>query len=137
MKSGKTIAFWGTWLVVIIALSFILKPGRSTSCVAQDGSLLVTGKSGYSLTIVYGDLTSVELCQDFNYGERIDGVDDKSEKSGAWQSDALGTYQLCVNPKVRPVILLRTADSVMVINFESKDSTQALYEAILKQIKQY
>lgn len=134
MKKGNMIRFLILWIVVIAVLSFFMKPSPGTSCRAQDGSLLVTARSGYSLTVVYDELTSVEYRDQMDYGKMLDGVDGKQEKSGNWQSDELGRYQLCVNPKVTPCVILKTADTVSVINFESKDATKALYDAILKQI---
>ena len=133
MKKGSMLSFLVLWIVVIAVLSFFMKPIPGTSCKAQDGSLLVTARSGYSLTVVYDELTSAEYRELMDFGTMVDGVDDRREKSGIWHSDELGSYQLCVNPKVTPCLILRTADEVFVINFESKDATKALYDAIRKQ----
>ena len=134
MKKGKIAVTVALWVAVIAVLSFFMKPVRNTSCTAEEGRILITGRSGYELSVDYEKVTAIEYRQEMDYGALIDGVDDGKEKSGRWENDELGQYLLCVNAKVEPCIVLRTAEQTMVVNFESQQSTRALYDALVEQI---
>ena len=134
MKKGKLMVMIALWIAMFAALSIFMKPVKSTGCTAQEGRLLVTGRSGYELPVVYEEVTVIEYRGEMDYGTLIDGVDDKYEKSGQWENDELEQYLLCVNAKVKPCIILHTAGQTMVINYESQQSTRALYDALVEQI---
>lgn len=134
MKKGKIVVTIVLWVAVIAVLSFFMKPVKNTSCVAEEERLLVTGRSGYELPIVYQEVTRIEYREELDYGSLLDGVGDGKEKSGQWENDEFGQYLLCVNAKVKPCIVLHTAEQTMVINFESQQSTRALYDALVEQI---
>lgn len=122
-------------IAVFAVLSIFMRPVRITNCVAQEGRLLVTGRSGYELPVIYEELEDIEYRDEMDYGTPTDGVEDGREKSGFWENDDLGRYLLCVNTKVKPCIVLRTKGQIMVINFESDKSTRALYDALLEQME--
>ena len=122
------------WIAVIAVFSLFMKPKANVSCAAEDGQLLVTGRSGYELTIVYDTLVSVEYFDEMEYGTMIEGTDDKYEKSGLWENDELGQYLMCTSAKVDSCIVIETEEQVMVINYASETSTSSLYEALLEQM---
>lgn len=134
MKNGKMMIMIASWIAVFAVLSIFMKPVRSTSCAAQEGRILVTGRSGYELPVVYEKVTVIEYRGEIDYGTMIDGADDGKEKSGRWENDEFGQYLLCVNAKVEPCIVLHTEEQTMVINYESEQSTRALYDALVEQI---
>ena len=134
MKKGKIAVSVALWVAVIAVLSFFMKPVRNTSCTAEEGRVLITGRSGYELPVDYARVAVIEYRQEMDYGALIDGVDDGKEKSGRWENDEFGQYLLCVNAKVTPCIVLHAAEQTMVVNFESQQSTQALYDALVEQI---
>ena len=134
MKKGKMILYTVLWFAIFAVLSIFFKPVQVTACAAQEGQLLVAGKSGWELPVVYEEITGIEYREELNYGTMLDGIDDGNEKSGQWQNDEFGQYLLCVNTKVKPCIVLRMEKQLLVINFESRRSTQALYEALLEQM---
>lgn len=134
MKKGKIVVTIVLWVTVIAVLSFFMKPVKNTSCVAEAERLLITGRSGYELPIVYEEVARIEYRGELDYGSLLDGVDDGKEKSGRWENGEFGQYLLCVNAKVKPCIVLHTAEHTIVINFESQPSTEALYDALVEQI---
>lgn len=134
MKKGQMAIYIIMGIAVFAVLSIFMKPIRTTSCAAEEGSLSVTGRSGYALSIRYDEITDIEYRAEMDYGTLVDGVDDGKEKSGLWENDELGQYRLCVNTKVTPCIVLRTDGEIMAINFESEASTLALYDALLEQM---
>ena len=135
MKKGKTILMILSWIAVFAALSFFMKPTKNTNAVAQEGSLLVTGRSGYALTVEYKKLTEREYRETMDYGTLLEGTDDQHERSGRWENAELGEYILCVNPKIEPCILAQTEEGTMVFNFESAKATEALYTALTEQME--
>lgn len=135
MKKGKTILMILSWIAVFAALSFFMKPTKNTNAIAQKGSLLVTGRSGYALTVEYKKLTGLEYRETMDYGSLLEGTDDQLERSGRWENAELGEYILCVNPKIEPCILARTEEGTMVFNFESGKATEALYTALTEQME--
>lgn len=134
MKKGKAIGSIALCIAFFAVLSVFMKPVKNTSCAAQAGQLVVTGRSGYSLAVVYDEITAIEYREEMDYGTSIDGVQDSKEKSGLWENSDLGQYLLCVNAKVTPCLVIQTREQTMVINYESKKSTQALYDALLEQL---
>ena len=134
MKKGKIIIIIALWITVFAVLSIFMKPVKSTSCVAQVGKLLMIGRSGYELPIIYEKVTIIEYRGEISYGTLVDGVDDGKEKSGQWENDEFGQYLLCVNAKVKSGIVLHIEEQTMIINYESEKSTRALYDALVEQI---
>ncbi len=134
MKRGKMIGMIAVWIAVFAVLAIFLRPTKNTAATAKDGSLVITGRSGYSLSIVYAELTEIEYRDEMDYGTMIEGTDTGKEKSGRWENAELGTYLLCVNAKIKPCIILRDAEGTKVINYESEKSTEALYKAISEQM---
>ena len=134
MKSDSAWKNLILWVVVIAVFAVFLHPRRTVNADANEGYLTITGASGYTVEIRYEDVRSAELRESMDYGTRIDGTDEKKEKSGLWNNDEFGQYRLCVNAKVPSCIILTTDQGVTVVNYESRTSTQQLYEAILRQL---
>ncbi len=122
------------WIIIVFILAMVLKPYRIVNTEAFDGSLQIRGYSGYTIDVAYTEIESAELLKDLDYGVLIEGTDKKKEKSGIWENEMFGEYQLCVNTAINDCIILRTASDTLVINYESAKSTENLYEAILKQL---
>ena len=73
MRKGKTVIYIVLWIAVLAVLSLFMKPAKTTSCAAQQGNILVTGRSGYELPMGRGlglaqsqILTHALLCRKSN-----------------------------------------------------------------------
>lgn len=133
----KKLSFWGTllfWIIAITGAGFLLKPQRAANMEAKEDALIFHSNSGYSITVAYKDMESVEYRENLQYGTLVDGVNEKTEKSGIWENEEFGEYRLCVRGKYTTCIVIHTEEEVIVVNFESEKSTKGLYEAILKQL---
>lgn len=133
----KRVSVWKTliiWMIVIAVLAMFMKPRHMVSTEAFDGYLTIQGNSGYTISIVYDEIQYIELRENLDYGTVVNGLDEKKEKSGIWENEEFGEYQLCVNAKIDTCIILYMEPGIQVINFESDKSTESLYEAILNQI---
>ena len=127
----KTLALW---VIVIAVFAVFFQPRRPVRAEAEEGSLAITGASGYTAVIRYEDVTGMELRDSLDYGTKLDGTDSRKEKSGTWENDEFGTYELCVSAKFPTCIVLTTEAGTTVVNFESERSTRSLYEALGEQI---
>lgn len=124
---------WGVWVVVILVLSQFMGNQSSVSVALAEESLTLTAASGYTAQLLWEDIASVELRDAFDCGTPVDGTDGDKEKSGVWQNDELGEYQLFFNTKLSScIICLTKAGDPIVFNFESEESTESLYNAILE-----
>lgn len=122
------------WLILIVVLAFFLRPNRAVTALADNGCLIVTGASGYTVEIHYDKIESAELRESMDFGRLVDGTDENHEKSGTWENSEFGLYQLCVSSKIPSCIVMRTEEGIYAVNYESTKSTQSLYEALLQQI---
>ena len=121
------------WLVVIAVLAIFMNPGSPVSMEALEGEFVMQGNSGYIVRITYAEIQFMELREGLDYGMLVSGVDGKKEKSGTWENEEFGEYQLCVDAKVSSCIILHTKTGIQVVNIESDKSTAGLYKAILNQ----
>jgi hypothetical protein len=134
MKKRKVFIYMIAWIAVVAVLSLGMKPVRNTDCEVFDGGLLVTGQSGYELSVDFASIEAVEYRAEIDYGNLMEGIDNSKEKSGKWENDELKDYCMCVNAKVESCIILYMSEQTIVINYESEDSTKALYDAICEVI---
>lgn len=120
------------WVAVVAVLSFFLRPRPSVSAEALDGAIAITGKSGYTFTVQYEDITDIRYSADYDYGTCIEGTDSDAEMSGSWQNAELGEYNLCVDPDIGCCVIAWTGSGTYVFNYESESATEGLFEAIEK-----
>ena len=52
---------------VLFLISAVISAAKITSCVAQQGNILLTGRSGYELPITYEEATAIEYCGELDY----------------------------------------------------------------------
>ena len=131
-------------LLVIIAIFvgvtiyFIVKKGSPNpySFSVADDMISLTGGNDYAYSVAFDDIDSIELEQNLDIGECIEGASNRSHICGIYENDRFGRYDLWVIKKVNSYIIITDkADHVLVINFEDARSTNELYKAILEYIK--
>lgn len=126
---------WTVWLVVILILARTMKGEKIVGVTVESDGLSFETDSGYAAQLKWDDIKSLEIREKFSYGTLVEGVDGKKEKSGIWSSEEFGEYELFSNAKLECCIICqRESGPVIVFNFESEESTQSLYEAIVKEL---
>ena len=124
-------------LVIVIAVFCVFQMGRGSGVHSlqfdnENKSMMLIAPGGKtSVAIKYEDIKSVSEAASLDLGTCIDGIDTKKCRFGTWSNDAYGEYTLCISPKIKDYIVLETVHGIVVLNFESKDSTQHLYPALL------
>lgn len=122
--------------MIILILAKVMNGSSVTAVTVEDDGLSFAAESGYTSSLNWDEVENVELRSELDYGTLVDGSDTSKEKSGLWTNDEFGEYELFVSPKISTCIVCTLqSDRVIVLNFESEDSTNSFYEAILVKLE--
>lgn len=102
------------------------------SVTAEETFFRMEGSGGNQATVAYKDIRAITLTDQIDFGEKCSGYESDSELSGIWKNDSWQEYELFVNPKIQQYIILSAVGRTIVLNYESEDSTQSLYEGLVK-----
>lgn len=91
--------------------------------------------SGTLYEIRNEDLVSVEYHASFDFGSPVGGNTADGIREGLWHSDAAGDYIASADTALEGCVLLRTADTVYALSYESEASTKAIWEALEKTLE--
>ncbi len=132
-KFWKQNQLWALLLFGAVILWGLL--GSSGVSVATGPeALTLTMHDGTATAIAYDQITEVQLLEQPEYGKMTEGTDNKSGKSGTWESSDLGEYTLCVYASSDPAIRILTGEACYVVNLASDAETWQLYEILLDKI---
>lgn len=126
---------WGKRMLTIVILSvFLFRNCREESSVlveAGEHSLKLQGpeESGFSCEIEYADICSVELLDELEYGQKIEGFENQDVLCGVWENGSLGRYLLCADRSVGAYITICSGDIDVVFNVESGNASREFYGA--------
>ena len=127
---------WAVWAVVILILSRFMGSERVVGVTVESDGLSFETDSGYASQLKWDEIQSLELRESLSYGTLVEGVDGSREKSGIWNSEEFGEYELFSNAKLnRCIVCRRETGQVIAFNFESEESTKSLYDAIQARIE--
>lgn len=119
-------------LAIMIAISTV-SFFRSENAVNFDwteNQVQITDPSGAVFTVVYEDVTALELLDQPDYGTCVTGKETSSWIYGTWENSVWGTYRLCASTGSALSIVIYTAEERYVISYESDTITSALYDSI-------
>ena len=126
------------WVIAIIAFTIIRGTnGSSENMVnlSQEG-IALHSTSGVGAYMHWTDIDHMEMRENLDYGTLVDGTDARAEKSGVWQNDEFGEYDLYVNPKIKNcVVFYLTEGKTTVINVENAKTTESLFNAAAEMIQ--
>lgn len=128
--------------LIIIVVALLYQESRDTRGISlrlstEETQVTVVGVDGTEHTLVFSQLESVELfteLEEFDRGEQLSGEATKTLTSGQFRNDAYGEYALHVMNKLHNYVVARGADGVLVFNFESDESTKAIYDYICEKL---
>lgn len=132
-KNPRLNYFGNIFLVVVVVavLSLFMKRSNTISLQVVDNGMTITMASGYTETVSWDTLNSVEERETLDLGTLVEGTDTKKEQSGVWENTEFGAYSLCSDATVHCYLVLHTEDGIVVLNYESDESTRSLGEAIV------
>lgn len=138
MKADKKKVWisWAVWLVIILILAKLMGGEKAVGVTVEENGLSFETDSGYTSELLWDDIDSLALREDFSCGTLVEGVDSSKEKSGIWTCSEFGEYELFANAKLECwIVCVRKTGQVIVFNYESEESTKSLYDAVLAMVE--
>lgn len=121
----------GIFLLILVAAVLIYSlSGNSIGIHLDFGEdALQVSASDMDWDLAYDQIASITLSDLPDVGSLAEGIDKKNLQCGVWENEIWGTYTLCISPKIDQCIVLTMQNGdVIVLNYESADSTANLHE---------
>lgn len=122
----------GIIVIFLIYSLFFQKPNIEAAMDDQAFGLVTLNDE--TIAFYLTEVQSVELGDDlsaFDKGDFQAGTEESTCCSGTYRNDAYGEYELHVNLKVEPYIILHYTDGVLVFNNPTADATTQMYTSLL------
>lgn len=127
---------WIAWVIIILILSRTMSGEQKVSTTVEADGITFQADSGYTAELQWDEISDIEVVEDFPYGTLVEGTDNSKEKSGIWNNDLFGEYELIANAKVSSCIVCTTnSGRTVVFNYESEESTESLLKALQEKIE--
>lgn len=125
-----SLAITGATLVFVVIIMFT----GSIRAEAGADALEIDASFGYSLTLPYGEIDSMELREEKVDGTRVSGVGSGKLLLGTFQNEEFGLYTRYTYTGSHSTIVITSGERTLVLALETSEETQALYEALLERI---
>lgn len=125
-----SLAFTGATLLLVVIIMF---SGSITAEAAED-ALELKGSFGYSLTLPYDAVDSLELREEPVSGTRVSGVGSGKLLLGTFQNEEFGLYTRYTYTDSDCCVLIFSEGKALVVALETEEETRALYEALLERL---
>lgn len=122
--------------IIVVAVFLFSMTNGSGSVVAEcDDQLLgVAADQENSAFIYFTDMISVEYRESFDFGTKIEGLDEENVNVGYYENEEFGRYQSLCYVNVEEVVVVKHADGVLVFNCKSTKLTEERYEVIMEKL---
>jgi len=121
-------------LTVVVLVAWIMFSGKISYKLEGDtfqvGSFL-SGKSKVSIQ----DIKELELRDGIKTGERILGISSFRMLGGSFDNEEFGEYKLYKYKDLDKVIVIRTAERVIVFNLETEEKTENIFKELQGSIE--
>lgn len=125
-----SLIFTGVTLIFLVILLFT---GSITAEAAED-ALELKGGFGYSLTLPYDAIDSLELREESVSGTRVNGVGSAKLLLGTFENEEFGLYTRYTCTGSDCCVVIFSEGKVLVVALETEEETRALYEALLERL---
>ena len=123
-----------TLLAAAVLLLVGLLGGSGVSVAPGPEALMLTMHDGTSRTLAYEAITAVEMLEDADYGTVVNGKENRSGRSGTWQSPQWGSYTLCVYGSCDLAVRITARDGEYLVNLPSEEETRQLSQLLADKI---
>lgn len=135
MSEGKKKILSGLAVILVVVLVLLFRGDYGIVLSFDNDIFTVDGPQGYVFSVPLEDIESVSVMDSFDRGICTEGGTKHGYSFGIWENGS-GEYQLCVMDKVERFISIRQTDGgITVLNFESDESTENLYQLINDVLK--
>lgn len=125
-----SLIFTGVTLIFLVLLLFT---GSITAEAAED-ALELKGGFGYSLTLPYDAIDSLELREESVSGTRVNGVGSAKLLLGTFENEEFGVHTRYTCTGSDCCVVIFSEGKVLVVALETEEETRALYEALLERL---
>ncbi len=121
-------------LIIVVFTVYYMFFDSTASFTMDDNNEAFTlyGTEDTTSTILFDDILSLDLVEDPDYGEPIDGGTKSNNNYGTWESDTLGIYESYVKTSISDCIVVSDQEKTVVFNYENQTSTKNLYESMVE-----
>ena len=120
-------------IVLTVSIGIVCFAGH-VDATLNDDNLHVTALF-VDETVQYTDITSVELRENFDYGNRRAGFNGMGYESGRYENAEFGSYLLAVHKDVnRTIVVTYGSGQHIAFNLGSNDDTSAFYTELNSRI---
>ena len=125
-----SLAFTGATLILVVIILFT---GSITAEAAED-ALELKGSFGYSLTLPYDAIDSLQLREEPVSGTRVNGVGSAKLLLGTFENEEFGLYTRYTCTGSDCCVVISSEGKVLVVALETEEETRTLYEALLERL---
>lgn len=118
----------GTIVLIIALIAILLSAGHID--VSMDDDSITIDATMMKEDILYSEISSIELREDFDAGTRIGGYGTHDISSGKFRNSEFGKYRLAMHNDVDTVIVIHLEDRVVVFNMESISETESTFHEL-------
>ena len=120
--------------LILIFVAFLMFTG-DISYTLNDSALTITADFSEDLNIPFDTIDSISYQQEKSMAMRIYGFYSARLSTGTFESDDLGRHSRYTYIGCDAVIVLTSGAETLVINCETPEQTQALYQSLLEKTK--
>ena len=114
----------------ILALVAVLTLTGNIRVAVQSDRLEIDGDYWPDRTVLFRDVESVSLAEEFHAGSRTNGFGGGRLSEGHFSNDTLGSYILYAYSRCDTCVVLKTTDGYLAVNAETPERTRELFSSI-------
>lgn len=121
-------------LLILAGVSILMFTGEIEYSFSKT-ELAIESTYWVDFKVPYASMDTVEYRKDFDTGVRTNGFGSPRLSMGAFHNEEFGDYTLYAYGKCRSAVVITSGERTLVLNASNEQSTQQLYEDILKHTK--
>lgn len=133
VKNKRSIFHIITIAPVIVLLAVIFLFGN-VNVEFDDDSITLNATFTFQVKILFDEIESIELKENFNVGLRAFGIGGGKLLAGSFKNNEYGSYKLFSYSNVKKHIIIKTAKGYFVYNLKNENLTQNSYDDLLTKI---
>ncbi len=135
---NKTLLQILSFIVFILIITLVMRfinYGDVSGDMSFDGTgVQIEVPDGTVYAFSYSEILDISLeTMPDDLGTCVSGDQARALYCGIWENETWGTYVVYLNPTLSSVIVMEVPDQTIVVNLESDDTTESLYQAILNE----
>ena len=121
-------------IMIVVSITTMVRNETAVDFDWSETQVRITDPSNNAFTVIYAEITALDLVKHPNYGECLSGKKTSSWIYGTWKNDEWDTYTLCASAATSLCIVMQTQQETIVISYESDEITSALFHSLKELI---